>query len=594
MTNDAQGTTTHGEPEKPTRIPVWAWIVGGVLLLAVAGLAIALLRKPAAATDDSWDRVQAAGVLRVATSADYPPFAFENPGFAVDGFDPALIREIASRLGVDAQITDYAFDGLIPALQVEQADVAIAALSVTPDRAALVDFSNVYYVGKDGILAKADSSIDRIVTTAQFAGRTVGVQTRSVYEVWAQQNLVGTGIIAPDQLLVYAKPEHAADDIKHGRLDLAIMDLQPAIHMLVDPELKLVGEGLDQQLLAIAVPKDAEALRAQIDQALLRLQNEGRVTQLVQTYLGIRPEDIIPPPAPQPTAAPCVESMMFVEDLNYDDKGGTEFPVLDPGKSFKKGWRVRNTGTCAWTGAHFIKYVKGNDPAAQMGGHPTAIQGTVEPGQTYDMYVDLVSPAVAGKYVGYWQMHSATGVPYGQTIWVAIEVRETAPGVPTSTPTVEASPTPPVPTEPVPTMPPEPTEQPGSDLLDVSWLLKGYRGEIKDTELVEPIVNVDVILNFDRDGRFSGSTGCNTVSGRYVTDGTGLILKDFLVTQRACEEPPGIMDQELQYLQWLERTEEYRITEDDSRLEFIIYVIEKFKRVEKVVLEYTDLRLVPH
>ena len=75
--------------------------------------------------DDSWARVQQAGVLRVATSADYPPFSYYNDAFIIDGFDPALIRDIGMILGLDVEVTDYAFDGLDAVLQIGQADVVI-------------------------------------------------------------------------------------------------------------------------------------------------------------------------------------------------------------------------------------------------------------------------------------------------------------------------------------------------------------------------------------------------------------------------------------------------------------------------------------
>jgi len=594
--------TPNEEVKKKKGIPIWVWVLGVLLCVVLVVGAFLFFNRTPAAEDDSWDKVQAAGVLRVATSADYPPFSYQNQDFSIDGFDPALIRAIGDKLGVQVQITDYAFEGLGAALEVGQADVAIAAISMTPERGTVVDFSNVYYVGKDGILARADSGIERIDQIPQFGGKRVGVQRNSIYQAWAQKYLVGYQVIPQDKLFAYAKPEHAVNDLKLGRLDVVIMDLQPAVQTLADPDLKLVGEGLNQQLLAIALPKGAETLKAQIDGALLALQNEGRVTQLAQTYLGLRPEDVIPPPTPEPTEAPCIDAMQFVEDLNYDDQDRTDFPVLDPGKTFQKGWRIKNTGTCTWNNAYFIKYVRGSDPAAQMGGQPTTIRSDVGPGKTYDLFVDLFAPKVAGKYVGYWQMHNASGVPFGSTIWVAIEVRDTSPGKPTATATVEASATPPIPPSPVPTatdepptaVPPEPTEEPGSDLRDVTWVLEEYRVNVEDEELTKPIPDIDLTLNFDKDGNINSFAGCNTFSGRYVTDGTQIIFKDFLGTSLACEQPAGLMEQEARYLQWLERTEEYRIDQVTKHLEFISYVIENNQRVEKVMLRFYDLRIGPH
>ncbi|MEA3440743.1 MAG: transporter substrate-binding domain-containing protein [Chloroflexota bacterium] len=632
-TSGGDGVTHKGEVKDRARIPLWALPVGLVLCLVFVVITFLFIRNrtdevPPVAQDDSWQRVQDAGVLRVATSADYPPFSYYNQDYAIDGFDAALIREIGSKLGVQVDISDYAFEGLEETLQVGQADTVIAALSVTPDRENIIDFSNIYYVGEDGVLARDDSGIGSITEIGQFAGKRVGVQKLSVYETWVQETLIGNGIISPDMLFSYAKPEHAVNDLKSGQLELVMMDLQPAVLTLSDPELKLAGQGLNQQRFAIAVPKGANALKAHIDQALLTLQNEGRVEQLAQTYLGLRPEDIIPPPTPVPTQvpteiptqaptqvptagptpvptpAPCIDAMEFIEDLNYDDEDLTNFPKFYPGEAFQKGWRIKNTGTCAWDSSFYINYVRGSEPAAQMGGQPTHILGLVQPGQNYDMYVDLVAPQAAGKYVGYWQMHNTTGTPFGQTIWVAVQVRKIETPTPTATTPVEptqAPPTataPPRPTEPpAPTateIPPEPTatEQPGSDLLDTTWILQDYLANIEDENLTEPIPDVNLDLIFDQDGNISGNAGCNTYTGRYVTNGTQIAFQDILATRVVCEQPEGIMEQETHYLTWLERAEEYRINQDEQ-LELIMYVIENNERVEKILLVFYDLRIGP-
>src|SRR5512136_2123925 len=62
-----------------------------------------------AATDNSWDKVQQAGALRVGTSADYEPYEYYNDKFQLDGFDIALIEAIGKQLGVKVDLNDYAF-----------------------------------------------------------------------------------------------------------------------------------------------------------------------------------------------------------------------------------------------------------------------------------------------------------------------------------------------------------------------------------------------------------------------------------------------------------------------------------------------------
>ncbi len=577
---------------------------------------------PPTVEDNSWQRVKDAGVLRVATSADYPPFSFYNDDYQIDGFDAALIKEIGLNLGVSVKISDYAFQGLGSVLQVDQADVVIAAISVTSEREQTVDFSNVYYVGEDGILAQVDSEIDNISNPGQMAGMRIGVQKLSIYQDWVQENLVDTGLIGEGDLFTYAKPEHAVDDLRQNRLDLVIMDLQPATVALSLGDLELVGSGLNQLQLAIALPKGTHALRTEINQAILDLQNSGKITELAGIYLGLRPEDVIPPPTPlptpeatatatvtpeatvEPTEAPCVDAMEFIEDLNYDDEDLTDFPKVDPGEEFQKGWRIKNSGTCLWNSSYFIKYVRGSDPAAQMQGQPTSIKGAVEPGETYDMYVDLVAPEVAGKYVGNWQMHNGQNEAFGQTIWVAIRVRKTDPEAPTATITPKVTATPPTvePTEteepPAPTeteLPPEPTptEKPGSELQDITWVVIGYLAEIEDDDLTEPIPDTKIELVFDDDDRYNGNAGCNTYNGTYTTDGIAITFTPRVVTKIQCEEPEGLMEQETHYLGLLDEVEEYRINED-GQLELIFYITnENNEREEKILLVFDGLQAVP-
>ena len=140
--------------------------------------------------------------LVVGTSADYYPFEYYTPDFKIDGFDIALIREIGQRLGMEVEIKDFAFDGLGGALELGHIDVAIGAISVTPERAAQVDFSDIYFIGEDGVLASDASDIEE-VPTYELGSYRVGVQSGSVYEDLIENDLVETGILPVDQFFVY-------------------------------------------------------------------------------------------------------------------------------------------------------------------------------------------------------------------------------------------------------------------------------------------------------------------------------------------------------------------------------------------------------
>jgi polar amino acid transport system substrate-binding protein len=574
-------TPAEPPPEEPKEEKSRTWLyvlIGVVAVLLIALIAFALFGTsstpeappppPPEAGDDSWAKIEAAGVMRVGTAADYRPFEYYNESLVIDGFDIALIHEVGNVLGVNTEVTDFAFQGLGGALQIGQVDVLISGLSITEEREAIADFSNVYYVGEDGVLAREGSDIDSVSSPADFSGKRVGVQDQTVYQDWAQSTLVGTGIITQDQLYAYAKPEHAVNDLALDRLDLVVMDFLPAQKSAADPGVKLVGKSLNLQRFAIAVPQGAGALREQINNALTQLQNNGTMARLYERYLNLSPDEIPTPAPPEatetpgPTATPaaCINGMEFVRDLSYDDHDFTDLPKLQPGEKFAKGWRIKNSGTCTWTEEYYLGFVRGD----RMNGENTDVDSEVKSGQTYDMYVDLVAPNTGGEYAGWWQMFTNEDVPFGETIWVAIQVVGPT-EAPTNTPAATETPIPPEAT--ATDVPPEPTatEHPAADLIGPIWVLKEYTPP--DGSATTPLDDPDSTVKFEVNDTVNGSGGCNTFEGTFVSDGTDLDIEIGSITNLLCDQP--IMDQEQIFFQLLDEAQEYNVTADGSKLEML-------------------------
>lgn len=399
---------------------------------------------------DVWANVQQTGKIVVGTSADYPPFAFYNDKFQIDGFDIALMNAIGEKLGVEVEFNDFAFDGLGGALQLGQIDAAIAAISVTPERQEQIDFSNVYYVGADALLVDDKSPLTSLTIDDDLTDIRLAVQAGTVYETFARDSLIEAGLMPEDNLLVYTDIEQAVNDLQRGRVDAVLLDRQPALAFEGAGGVRNIGQGLHKQNFAIAMAQGQDPLRRVINQALSQLQAEGVIEDLMEQYLQIMPDDILPVPTPepeQPTATPapeqptptpqpqpaCIDGMAWVADLTFDDRNMTAPPVVPPGQPFVKSWRVRNSGTCTWNSNYRLAYDHGNVAAAQMGGQPVAVQGTVAPGATYDFSVNLVAPTIPGVYQGFWQMRNPNNVAFGETIWVGIRVP--APTQPTPAPT---------------------------------------------------------------------------------------------------------------------------------------------------------------
>ena len=134
---------------------------------------------------------------------------------------------------------------------------------------------------------------------------------------------------------------------------------------------------------------------------------------------------------PTETPIPC-NLARFVTDVTIPD--GTEF---EPGDTFVKTWRLRNVGSCAWTSGYDIVFFGGDALGA-----PSAVQitsGTVNPGQSVEVSVNLTAPGSEGTYRGNWKLRDPSDVIFGiensssGSFWVEIEVV-----VPTITPIPES------------------------------------------------------------------------------------------------------------------------------------------------------------
>lgn len=394
---------------------------------------------------NTWEAVQRRGRLVIGISADYPPFAFYDDDFELDGYDIALGRLLGERLGVDVEFKDMAFDGLGGALQVGQIDAAIAAISITDQRRESMDFSNIYYVGNGAALARSDSDIV-ISGIEDLAPWRVAVQDGSVYQTWLEESAVDEGVMPADNLLVYDDNARAIEDLRAGFIDVVIADSLPLeVVVAQDDSLALVGRGLNRQRFAVAIARGSTLL-SPVNEALFDLQATGDLALLAERYLSLERTDLQPLPPAEPTPDPlaesrplsidCIDAMTLVAHLSLDDDGMRSPPPISPGTPFRKAWRIQNNGTCTWTDGYMLTPVGGNVPQAGMSGTATAIRKEVRPGESYDMEVDLVSPLLPGVYQGFWSMRAPNGLLFGDRIWVGIAV----PSQPTPTPPATAVP----------------------------------------------------------------------------------------------------------------------------------------------------------
>lgn len=155
------------------------------------------------------------------------------------------------------------------------------------------------------------------------------------------------------------------------------------------------------------------------------------------TQAGAQVPAAVPPSA---TPIPC-DKVNFVKDVTIPDN-----TKLTPGSAFTKTWRLKNDGSCTWSSGYKLVFDRGD---AMSGPQEVPLTtGSVAPGQTIDVSVNLTAPANPGSYQGFWKLRNSSGVLFGwgdkanSAFWVKITVEAAAQPPPANTQkTVTLSPT---------------------------------------------------------------------------------------------------------------------------------------------------------
>jgi hypothetical protein len=129
------------------------------------------------------------------------------------------------------------------------------------------------------------------------------------------------------------------------------------------------------------------------------------------------------------TAVGC-DNSAFVADVTIPDN-----TAMTAGQTFKKTWKLQNTGTCPWTTSYTITFLSGN----KMNGVAEPITVEVGAGSSADVSVNMTAPATAGDAIGYWILANASGQQFGTNFYVMIKVGGSAVIAPTNTTGAPAS-----------------------------------------------------------------------------------------------------------------------------------------------------------
>ena len=214
--------------------------------------------------------------LVMATNAEFPPYEFHE-GDKIVGIDVEICQAIADELGKELVIEDMAFDSVITSVYTGKADLGAAGLTITEDRLKNINFSDPYATAAQVIIIKEDSDI---ASPDDLVGKTIGVQLGTTGDIYAED-------IEDATLERYNKGFEAVQALLQGKIDAVIIDNEPAkVYVSQNEGLKIVDEAFTYEEYAIAIAKDNTKLLNDVNAAIKKLKDSGKLDEIVAKYIS--------------------------------------------------------------------------------------------------------------------------------------------------------------------------------------------------------------------------------------------------------------------------------------------------------------------
>ena len=222
------------------------------------------------------------GTLTCVSELGFAPFEYLEAGSTEPiGYDIDVANEIAKRLGLSCSfLPSQDFDSLVPTIKEGgKADIAIAGITISDDRAKEIDFSDPYFESNLALIVKSDSK--ETAETLNAKDKKVACQTGTTGDAWIEENL-------PDAEKVPLTDISAGlAGVSTGSYDAYVVDLPVAKKNLSDAftDLTILEEIATGEQYGIAVSKNNPELTKAINGALAEMQSDGTLQKIWDKWM---------------------------------------------------------------------------------------------------------------------------------------------------------------------------------------------------------------------------------------------------------------------------------------------------------------------
>lgn len=250
-----------------------------VALAAALALVLAACGGDDGATGDADFETVTPGTLTVCTDSPYPPMEFEENG-EFTGFDIELMRAIADNLGLDLAVVNTGFDPITSGLAMEagDCDIAAASITITPERAENIAFTDGYFSGDQSLLVKADGGIGSL---DDLAGMKLAVQTGTTGEIYAGEN-------APSdtELVSFENPGDVFLALESDQVQGVLQDIVPNAEYALDNDSAVVVETYPtgEEYGFAAKKEGTEDLISAVNDQIEALRSDGTYDEIYNEF----------------------------------------------------------------------------------------------------------------------------------------------------------------------------------------------------------------------------------------------------------------------------------------------------------------------
>jgi len=232
------------------------------------------------ASDMSWAMVQEAGALKIGVMGTYAPMSFYDPvQDRESGFDVELARAACQRLGIQPQFHRIFWLEKFIALEEGRIDCIWSSMTITPDRADQVLFSEPYLYNKQVVVVLDTSAIHKLEdlqghTLVVLSGSNAidGIRKHPQLGSTVKLETQNQAILALMRLLDGEASALVADEVLVGRfVEMSARSAQP---------LRVLPMHLGTEGLGVAFRKGEWALRNRVQRVLNQMENDGTTAEL--------------------------------------------------------------------------------------------------------------------------------------------------------------------------------------------------------------------------------------------------------------------------------------------------------------------------